>query len=97
MLYTHRAHADHAAPIASMASQAMRASVSQSPPLTPTPPMHSPSTITGKPPSMAVHRSGPAASASPIAWATSSGCACAHLAEVGRLFEAAQTALVVAE
>ena len=59
------------APIDSTASLAIRKSVSQSPPLTPTPPMHSRSTSTGTPPSMAVHRSGPAASASPIAWLTS--------------------------
>ena len=45
---------------------AMRSSVSQSPPLTPMPPMHWPSTRTGKPPSIAVQRSGPAASASPM-------------------------------
>src|SRR5207302_10818035 len=35
----------------STASRAMRSSVAQSPPLTPTPPMHSPSTMTGHPPS----------------------------------------------
>src|SRR5512146_695820 len=46
---------------------------------------------------MAVQRSGPAASASPIAWLTSSGCAAAPLAVVGRLFDAAHTALVVEE
>ena len=42
----------------------MRWSVTQSPPLTPTPPIHSPSTMTGDPPSVAVQRFGPAASAS---------------------------------
>ena len=55
------------APIASTASRAMRSSVAQSPPLTPMPPMHSPPTITGAPPSIAVQRSGPAASARPSA------------------------------
>ncbi len=50
---------------------AMRRSVCQSPPLTPMPPMHSPSTSTGTPPSIAVQRSGPAASARPSAWVTS--------------------------
>src|SRR5262245_52199965 len=75
----------------------MRSSVFQSAPATPTPPMHSPSTITGQPPSMAVQRSPPAASASPSAWLVSRSCPTAPLAEVGRLFEAAQTALVVAE
>src|SRR5205807_1654056 len=64
------------APMDSTASRAMRSSVAQSPPLTPTPPMHSPSTITGQPPSIAVQRPGPAASASPRAWATSSACPC---------------------
>src|SRR5258705_7046448 len=58
-------------PIDSTAALAMRKSVSQSPPLTPTPPIHWPSTSTGTPPSMAVHRSGPAASARPSAWLTS--------------------------
>src|SRR5262249_27257949 len=75
----------------------MRSSVFQSAPATPTPPMHSPSTITGQPPSMAVQRSAPAASASPSAWLVSRSCPTAPLAEVGRLLEAAQTALVVAE
>ena len=69
----------------STASRAMRSSVAQSPPLTPTPPMHSPSTMTGQPPSIAVQRSGPAASASPSACATSSACACAPCEEVGPL------------
>src|SRR5229473_1406916 len=50
-------------PIDSTAALAMRKSVSQSPPLTPTPPIHWPSISTGTPPSMAVHRSGPAANA----------------------------------
>src|SRR5262245_33224940 len=59
--------------------------------------MHSPSTITGHPPSMAVQRSMPAASASPSAWLVSRSCPTAPLAEVGRLFEAAHTAFVVAE
>ena len=55
------------APIASTASRAMRSSVAQSPPLTPMPPIHSPPMSTGAPPSIAVQRSGPAASASPSA------------------------------
>jgi len=38
------AHSDHAAPTASTAGRPMRASVSQSPPLIPMPPTHSPST-----------------------------------------------------
>src|SRR4029077_13781575 len=42
-------------------------------------------------------RSGPAASASPSACATSSAWPCAPCDDVGRLFDAAQTALVVAE
>ena len=46
---------------------------------------------------MAVQRSGPAASASPSACTASSACPCAPWAEVARLFEAAQTAFVVAE
>src|ERR1035437_4702359 len=74
------------APIDSTACCAMRSSVAQSPPA-----------ITGQPPSIAVHRCGPAASARPSAWPTSSGCACAPREEVARLFEAAHTALVVAE
>src|SRR5438445_412987 len=85
------------APIDSTAILAIRKSVSQSPPLTPTPPIHSRSTSTGTPPSMAVHRSGPAASASPIAWLTSRSWPAAPLAAVGRRFDAAQTALVVQE
>ena len=71
------------------------ASVSQSPPLTPTPPMHWPSTSTGTPPSMAVQRSGPAASARPMAWLTSRSWPTAPLAVVGRRLDAAHTALVV--
>src|SRR5215831_8980819 len=87
----------HRAPIASTAARAMRSSVFQSAPATPTPPMHSPSMITGQPPSMAVQRSGPAASASPSAWLVSRSCPTAPLADVGRLLDAAQTAFVVAE
>src|SRR5258706_2408787 len=85
------------APIDSTASRATRSSNSKLPPLTPMPPMHSPSTITGHPPSIAVQRSAPAASARPSACTVSSSCACAPRAEVGRLLEAAHTALVVAE
>src|SRR5450759_1195960 len=85
------------APIDSTACCAMRSSVAQSPPAIPMPPMHSPSAIMGQLPSIAVHRCGPAASARPSAWATSSGCAWAPREEVARLFEAAHTALVVAE
>ena len=59
------------APMASTLALAMRTSVSQSPPLTPTPPRHWPSTKTGTPPSIAVQRCDPAARASPSAWATS--------------------------
>ena len=69
------------APIASTASRAMRSSVAQSPPLTPMPPMHSPSTRTGAPPSIAVQRSGPAASARPSAWVTSRSWPTAPLAD----------------
>ena len=54
-------------------------------------------TSTGAPPSIAVQRSGPAASASPSAWVMSRSCPTAPFAEVARLFEAAQTALVVQE
>src|SRR5439155_9516002 len=85
------------APIDSTASRAMRSSVAQSAPLTPTPPMHSLSTMIGQPPSIAVQRSGPAASARLSAWAVPSAWPCATWDEVVRLFEAAQTALVVAE
>src|ERR1039458_3780921 len=85
------------APIDSTACWAMRSSVTQSPPATPMPPMHSPSAMTGQPPCIAVQRSGPAASARPSACAASSSCACAPRAEVMRLLEAAQTALVVDE
>lgn len=85
------------APMDLTACCAIRSSVAQSPPAMPMPPMHSPSAITGQPPSIAVHRSGPAASARPSAWTTSSCCAWAPREEVGRLFEAAHTALVVAE
>src|SRR5262249_20188228 len=87
----------HRAPIDSTAARAIRSSVAQSAPAAPTPPMHSPSTITGAPPSIAVQRSGPAASASPSACATSSACPCAPWDVVERRFEAAHTALVVAE
>src|SRR5215831_19621955 len=87
----------HLAPIDSTAAWAMRSSVAQSPPATPMPPMHSPSTMIGEPPSMAVQRSGPAANARPSACARSSGCACAPRDEVERLLDAAHTALVVAE
>ena len=85
------------APIDSTAACAIFRSVSQSPPLTPTPPMHSPSTRIGTPPSMAVQRSGPAASARPSAWVTSRSWPTAPLAVVARLLEAAHTALVVQE
>src|SRR6267143_2057105 len=80
------------APIDSTASRARRSSNSQL-----TPPMHSPPTMIGQPPSIAVQRSGPAASASPRACAVSRGCPWPPFAEVGLLFEAAQTAFVVAE
>ena len=49
------------------------------------------------PPSIAVQRSGPAASASPSACVTSRSCPTAPFAVVARLLEAAQTALVVQE
>ncbi len=73
------------APIASTASRAMRSSVAQSPPLTPMPPMHSPPTMIGAPPSIAVQRSGPAANARPSAWLVSRSCPTAPLAEVHAL------------
>src|SRR6185436_2541105 len=82
--------------IASAASRATFSSNSQLPPATPTPPMHSSPAMTGQPPSIAVQRSGPAASARPRACATSSGWPCAPFADVTLLFEAAQTAFVVA-
>src|SRR5262245_6869222 len=59
--------------------------------------MHSPLTSTGQPPSIAVQRSGPAASARPRACAVSSACPTAPCDVVFRRFEAAQAALVVAE
>ena len=59
--------------------------------------MHSPSTRIGTPPSIAVQRSGPAASARPSACVTSRSCPTAPLAVVARLLEAAHTALVVQE
>src|SRR6185437_16718596 len=59
------------APTDSTAVWAIRWSVSQSPPLTPTPPTHSPSNRIGTPPSMAVQRLAPAARVNPSACATS--------------------------
>src|SRR5690349_9561411 len=53
--------------------------------------------MTGAPPSIAVQRSAPAASARPIACDTSSVLPVAPVAPVVRRFEAAHTALVVAE
>src|SRR4029079_7474146 len=85
------------APIDSTAACAIARSVSQSPPLTPTPPMHSPFARIGTPPSMAVQRSGPDARASPSAWVTSRSWPTAPLAVVARLLDAAHTALVVQE
>ena len=86
------------APIDSTAAWAIFRSVSQSPPLTPTPPMHSPSTRIGTPPSMAVQRSGPAASARPSACVDVEVLPDRALApRSARLFDAAQTALVVQE
>src|SRR6201999_4199541 len=85
------------APIDSTAACAIARSVAQSPPLTPTPPMHSPFTRIGTPPSMAVQRSGPAASANPSACVTSRSWPTAPFAVVARLLEAAHTAFVVQE
>src|SRR5205814_5560587 len=83
--------------IDSAASRATRSSNCQSPPATPTAPMHSLPAMTGQPPSIAVQRSGPAASARPTACVTSSAWPCAPLAPVARRLDAAQTAFVVAE
>src|SRR5258708_1531295 len=85
------------APIEATASRASFSSNSQLPPATPMPPRHSPSTRIGQPPSIAVQRPAPAASARPRAWATSSGWPCAPCDEVRRLLEAAHTAFPVAE
>src|SRR5260221_8791812 len=95
-LLTSKAHFQ-LAPIDSTAACAIFKSVCQSPPLTPTPPMHWPSERIGTPPSIAVQRSGPAASASPSACVRSRSWPTAPLAVVGRLLEAAHTALVVHE
>src|SRR5882724_11525251 len=83
--------------MASAASLATRSSNAQSPPATPTAPMHSLPAMIGQPPSIAVQRSGPAARERPSACATSSAWPCAPFEPVARLFEAAHTALVVAE
>ena len=69
----------------------------QSPPLTPTPPMHWPSTRIGTPPSIAVQRSGPAASARPSAWSRRGPGRPRPWPWSARRLEAAHTALVVQE
>ena len=86
------------APIDSTAACAIFRSVSQSPPLTPTPPMHSPSTRIGH---AAFHR-GPALRARRRARGRAHASRrapgpTAPLAVVGRLLDAAHTALVVQE